>query len=75
MAKRQIVPPLIGHIVKDFYIGGTHITICDDACKSKEEVPVILERIKQIAVNSWANDAMRETQAQKQQQQEDGNPS
>lgn len=36
-----------GHVVKDFYIGNTHIQICDDYCrdKTKEEVDEILARI------------------------------
>lgn len=41
-----------GHIVQDFYIGNTHIKICDDYCKDKtpEQVQEILKRIAQQAL-------------------------
>ena len=37
----------LGHVVEDFYIGNTHVRICDDACRDKtpEEVQAILDRI------------------------------
>jgi len=39
-----------GHVVKDFYVGHTHIKICDDSCRNKtpEQVQEILERIARI---------------------------
>lgn len=39
-----------GHVVKDFYIGNTHVRICDDYCRDKtpEEVQAILDRIAKI---------------------------
>lgn len=41
-----------GHVVRDFYIGNTHIQICDDYCRDKtpEEVQAILDRIASNAV-------------------------
>ena len=36
-------------VVKDFYIGNTHIQICDDAVvKTPEEVDAILRRCEKI---------------------------
>ena len=43
-----------GHVVKDFYIGHTHIQICDDCCRdtTPEQVEAILARIARIAIGS-----------------------
>ena len=43
-----------GNVVKDFYIGHTHIKICDDSCRDKtpEQVEAILARIARIALGS-----------------------
>ena len=40
-------PPEIGNVVEDFYIGNTHVMICDDYCRDKtpEQVQEILDRI------------------------------
>ena len=44
-----------GHVVEDFYIGKTHIMICDDYCrnKSKEEIENTLNRIAAIALQQF----------------------
>lgn len=36
-----------GHVVRDYYIGNTHVRICDDYCRDKtpEDVQEILDRI------------------------------
>lgn len=41
-----------GHVVEEFYIGNTHIRICDDYCRDKtpEEVEAILKRIADITL-------------------------
>ncbi len=41
-----------GHVVEDFYIGNTHIRICDDYCRDKtdEDVQKILNRISDMAL-------------------------
>ena len=43
-----------GHVVKDFYVGHTHIVICDDYCRDKtpEEVKETMRRIARIAIGS-----------------------
>lgn len=44
MAKRdEILKP--GHVVEEFYIGKTHVKICDDYCRDKtpEDVKKILD--------------------------------
>jgi hypothetical protein len=39
-------------IVKDFYIGNTHIKIHDDCCvKTQKEVDEILARLARIVIN------------------------
>lgn len=40
-------PPTIGHVVEDYYIGRTHIRICDDYCRDQtpEQAQAILDRI------------------------------
>jgi len=40
-----------GHVVEDFYIGKTHVQICDDYCrgKTRAEVDEILARIARYA--------------------------
>ena len=42
----------VGNVVRDFYIGNTHVRICDDYCrdKTKEEVQAILDRIARNAI-------------------------
>jgi len=44
--------PVIGNIVEDYYIKGTHVIICDDAYrnKTKTEINKILDRINAIGV-------------------------
>lgn len=39
------------HIVKDYYIGNTHVLIADNYCagKTKDEVEAVLKRIAEIA--------------------------
>lgn len=41
-----------GHVVEEFYIGPTHVRICDDYCrgKTREDVQAILDRIAEIAI-------------------------
>lgn len=41
-----------GHVVEEFYIGPTHVRICDDYCrgKTREEVQAILDRIAEITI-------------------------
>ena len=43
-----------GNVVKDFYVGHTHIKICDDCCRdtTPEQVEEILTRIARIAIGS-----------------------
>lgn len=43
-----------GNVVKDFYVGKTHIKICDDCCRdtTPEQVEEILARIARIAISS-----------------------
>jgi hypothetical protein len=43
----MIKPPKIGNVVEDYYVGTTHIVICDDYCKNTtpEEIQEILDRI------------------------------
>ena len=39
-------PPQLGHVVEDYYIGHTHVIICDDYClKSKEETDKLVGEI------------------------------
>ncbi len=37
----------LGHVVKDYYVGNTHIIVCDDYCRgmTKEQVQAKLDRI------------------------------
>ncbi len=42
------------HIVKDYYIGNTHIIISDDYCRPREEVDEILRRIARIVQRALA---------------------
>lgn len=51
-----------GNVVKDFYVGHTHIKICDDSCRdtTPEQVDDILTRIARIALS-----AMRSAAAEK----------
>ena len=51
-----------GHVVKDYYIGHTHVKICDDYCRDKtpEQVQQILDNIARITVGS-----VREAQKEK----------
>lgn len=39
-----------GNVVEDFYIGATHVRICDDYCrdKTKEDVQKILDDIARM---------------------------
>lgn len=48
---KKVEPPKVGHIVKEYYDGNTHIIICDDYCRDKtpEDVEAILDRIAEIA--------------------------
>ena len=41
-----------GHVVEEFYIGPTHVRICDDYCrgKTREDVQAILDRIAEITI-------------------------
>ena len=41
-----------GHVVEEFYIGATHVRICDDYCrgKTREDVQAILDRIAEITI-------------------------
>ena len=43
-----------GHVVKDFYVGHTHIKICDDSGRNTtpEQVEAIMARIARIALGS-----------------------
>ena len=43
-----------GHVVKDFYIGHTHVKICDDYCRdvTPEQVQQKLDNIARIAIAS-----------------------
>lgn len=43
-----------GNVVKDFYVGNTHIRICDDYCRDKtpEQVKQILANIARISYHS-----------------------
>lgn len=44
-AKTEDVP----HVVKDYYIGNTHIMICDNYCvRTQEEIDAILKRIATV---------------------------
>lgn len=43
------------HIVKDFYIGHTHVIISDDYCRPREEVDEILRRISRNAQRALAS--------------------
>lgn len=45
-----------GHVVEDFYIGKTHVQICDDYCRNKTraEVDEILARIARNAQVAFA---------------------
>jgi hypothetical protein len=40
------------NIAEDYYIGHTHIRICTDYCCKREDVPVILERIADRALEA-----------------------
>ena len=44
--------PVIGNIAEDYYIGGTHVIICDDAYRdiTESEINDILDRINLIGV-------------------------
>lgn len=50
-----------GHVVRDFYIGHTHVKICDDYCRNQtpEEAAAILERIKQIYITAYNRGATK----------------
>ena len=52
-----------GHVVQDFYIGNTHVKICDDCCRgqSKEETDAILERIASISLRIFTAEANQES--------------
>ena len=41
-----------GNVVKDFYIEGTRVRICDDYCatKTKQDIEEILQRIARNAI-------------------------
>ncbi len=56
-----------GHVVKDFYVGHTHIKICDDCCRDKtpEQVKEILNRIARIAIGSMRRAAAEKDNANK----------
>lgn len=43
------------NIVKDFFIGGTHIIIADNYCRNKtsKDIDATLNRIAEIAENSF----------------------
>ena len=45
-------PPELGNVVEDYYVGTTHIVICDDYCKNTtpEEIREILNRIASRAL-------------------------
>lgn len=47
MKKPKVLPLPDGHVVKDYYIGHTHILICDDYYRDKtpEELEAVRERI------------------------------
>ena len=47
MAKPKTLPLPEGHVVKDYYIGHTHIKICDDCYRDKtpEEIEATWQRI------------------------------
>lgn len=49
--KAQIATAEKSHIVNDYYIGHTHVIICDDYCRNQttEDVDIILKRIAQIS--------------------------
>lgn len=57
-------PVPTGNVVKDFYVGNTHIRICDDYCRDKTpcEVEAILERIAKIAMANFRAAAERQTE-------------
>lgn len=41
-------------VVRDFYIGNTHVRIATDYCRPREEVPEILRRIARDAQRAFA---------------------
>jgi hypothetical protein len=44
--------PKVGNIVSDYYIGNTHVMICDDYCRgqTKEQAEAIIDRIASKAL-------------------------
>jgi len=53
-------------VVRDFYIGNTHIKINDEYCrnKTKEEVDAILERIADITMPYMQAEELRRCEAE-----------
>lgn len=66
MKKPKILPLPDGHVVKDYYIGNTHIKICDDYYRDKtpEEIEAINQRISDKCYELLYNAYLRK-QAQK----------
>ena len=51
-----------GHVVKDYYIGHTHIIICDDCYRDKtpEEIKAQENRLNEVCIRLMRNAYLRE---------------
>ena len=56
MAKRWQAPPGGGHVVADYYIGNTHIIVCDDFCanNTQQDNDAIMARAGRIVQEAYA---------------------
>lgn len=54
--------PPRGHVAKEFYLGNTHVLICDDYCRGKtaQEVQEILDRVAELVKPDLVNQMLRE---------------
>lgn len=57
----MIKPPVVGHVVEDYYLGNTHVLICDDAYagKSQEYYQRVLDDAARAATNIIINNQQR----------------
>ena len=56
-------PVPVGHVVRDYYIGNTHVKVCDDyVVKTQEEVDAILNRVAEIAQRALTAKYLKEQQ-------------
>ncbi len=48
----------IGHVVEDYYLGSTHVLICDDFCRNQteEERNEILRKVGDIIMTYWQDE-------------------